>query len=371
MANSEASPREVALITGSSGFIGRALARKLSPRFHVVGLDQKPPPAGIPIEHVHVDFTSLDSLDTALRYVQATRGDRIASVIHLAAHYDFSGAPSPLYEKMNVHGTDALLFGLRRFDVEQFIYSSTMLVHAPTEPGRPLTEKSPLAPSWDYPESKLAAEELVRAHHDRVPALVLRLAGVYDDECHSPTLANQIQRIYERRLISHVFPGDTSRGQAMVHLDDTTDIFALAIARRAELPSETTLLAGEEQVMSYDELQRTLGRLIHDEEWETRSIPAAVAKAGAWLQDHVPGEEPFIKPWMIEHADEHFELDASRARDMLGWSPVQRLRSILPKMVALLRGDPQRFYELNQLTAPAAWEEQQPPPTPGIHAFGS
>jgi hypothetical protein len=30
----------------------------------------------------------------------------------------------------------------------------------------------------------------------------------------------------------------------------------------------------------------------------------AVAKAGAWVQDQIPGvEEPFIKPWMIDLAD--------------------------------------------------------------------
>ena len=28
--------------------------------------------------------------------------DRIASVIHPVAHYDFSGAPSPLYDKVTV-----------------------------------------------------------------------------------------------------------------------------------------------------------------------------------------------------------------------------------------------------------------------------
>ena len=58
------------------------------------------------------------------------------------------------------------------------------------------------------------------------------LAGVYDDRCHSIPLAHQIQRISERWLTSKVYPGDTARGQAFVHLDDLVDVFSLAVERR-------------------------------------------------------------------------------------------------------------------------------------------
>ena len=61
---------------------------------------------------------------------QIGHGTRIASVIHLAAYYDLSGEPSPLYEQIIVGGTERLLEQLRQFQVEQFVFSSTMLVHA-------------------------------------------------------------------------------------------------------------------------------------------------------------------------------------------------------------------------------------------------
>jgi hypothetical protein len=44
----------------------------------------------------------------------------------------------------------------------------------------------------------------------------------------------------------------------------------------------------------------------------TPQIPKSPAKAGAWLQDQIPGEEPFIKPWMIDLADDHYALDIHR-----------------------------------------------------------
>jgi hypothetical protein len=52
-----------------------------------------------------------------------------------------------------------------------------------------------------------------------------------------------------------------------------------------------------------------------DLDWETTEIPKVVAKAGAWVQDQIPGvEEPFIKPWMIDLADDRYVLDITRTR---------------------------------------------------------
>ena len=47
------------------------------------------------------------SVDTGT--VRERFGTRIASVIHLAAYYDFSGEPSEKYETITVQGTERLL----------------------------------------------------------------------------------------------------------------------------------------------------------------------------------------------------------------------------------------------------------------------
>lgn len=201
----------------------------------------------------------VDEIDKAFERVRYAYGDHLASVIHLAAYYDFSGEPSPKYEEMTVRGTERLLNALREFRVEQFVFSSSMLVHAPSEPGRKINEDSPLDPKWDYPKSKIETENLIHAHRGEMPAAILRIAGVYDDQCDSIPIAHQIQRIYERKLISRVFPGNPSHGQPFVHLDDVVGAIASAVDRRAELRNETVLLIGEEETLSYDELQHLLG----------------------------------------------------------------------------------------------------------------
>jgi len=354
-------PRETIVITGSSGRIGAALAGRLDRDYEEVGFDrpgEPHPPAHT--DCIDLDITSDASVRDALRQLRERHGDRIASVVHLAAYYDFKGESSDQYEEVTVKGTERLLKGLRDFHVEQFIFSSTMLVHAPTEPGQPITENAPLSPTWDYPASKVRTEELIRRERGGIPIVLMRIAGVYSDLCDSIPIANQIQRINEKQLTSRFYPADPARGQSFVHLDDLIDALVLAIERRKQLPPETTLLIGEPDTVSYGDLQEELGRLLHGEAWNTYRIPAVIAKAGAWVQDNLPfGPEPFIKPWMIDRAGDHYELDISKARVLLGWEPKRSLRATLPKMVEALKRDPAGWYKANHLDPPAGLDEER------------
>ncbi len=359
-----ASEKPVVLITGSEGRIGGAIAARLADAYTVVGFERQCKGPNC----IDADITSDKALAQACAALRERYGGGIAAVIHLAAFYDFSDQPNSLYDAVNVKGTERLLRALQSFDVGQFIYASTMLVHAPGSPGRLINETSPLAPAWPYPQSKLAAERVIELERGAIPTVVFRIAGVYTDDCEVPSLAHQIQRIFERQMQSRVFPGDATHGQAFVHIDDVVAAFRAAVDRRAQLPRETTVLIGEPVTESYETLQNLIARLLHGEPWDTRQIPKTVAAAGAWLQAKaelvVPdaidgGQAPFIKPFMVELADEHYELDISRAQALLGWRPEHSLRRSLQTMVARLRGDPPAWYKRNKLPLPLWLEDVQ------------
>ncbi len=359
-AHPKSRPSEKVLITGSSGLIGFSVVERFEQLgYEVIGFDREGPPH--PPESadcIEVDISSDASVQRGLKALRERHGNQLASVIHLAAYYDFSGEPSPLYDEITLRGTERLLNGLQDFEVGQFMFSSTMLVQEPTRPGVKITEDSPIDANWDYPRSKIETEKLIRHKHGNIPYVLLRIAGIYDEICHSIPISNQIQRIFERQITSRVYPGELSHGQAFLHLEDLIQALVLLVQKRTELPHELTLILAEQEAISYDELQRLIGWLLHREEWETQQIPKAMAKAGAWLQDNMPlVEEPFIKPWMIDLADEHYEVDTERARTLIGWRAQHSLRETLPEMIAELKADPQGWYEANKLDPPSDLEE--------------
>ena len=136
------------------------------------------------------------------------------------------------------------------------------------------------------------------------------------------------------------------------HMDDVVHAIALCVARRATLAAETVLLIGEPEALSYDELQHSFMRPIHEESYEEVDVLGPIAKLGAWVEENILGQKPFIKPWMIDRANNHYALDISRAKQVLGWVPQQSLRKSIPKMVAALKADPLAFYDENELEPP-------------------
>lgn len=343
--------RDVVVVTGSSGYIGSAVVERLAETFTVVGFDRETsphPPAAA--ECICIDVTSDDSVAAGMERLRTAYGDRIASVIHLAAYFDLSGEENPNYESVTVRGSERLLRAFHAFELEQFVFVSTMLVHAPTHRGVPIDEDAPLDDrALPYRQSKRRTEQVLREQHGDIPLIILRPAGVYDDQGHSAFLANQVARIYERRWIGHLYSGDLDTGQAFLHLDDLTDALVRVVEHRKELPAEQTLLLGEGEAMAFDELQRELGRLLHGEHWQTLEVPQALARTGAWLQTEVLDEDPFIKPWMVDISSDHYEIDTGRARDLIGWTPRHSLRDTLPVMVESLQHDPVAWYRANKL----------------------
>lgn len=347
--------KPLVLITGASGLIGVRLADELAANYTVVGLDIEEPPRGWRGAHfVSGDLTKDSGPPAAIDLVRREHGQRIAGVVHLAAYYDFAGEPSPLYDELTVKGTGRLLRSLRELDVEQLVFSSTLLVMKAAAPGQVITEDSPTEAEWDYPQSKLRAEAVIRKEAGRIPAVIMRLAGVYDEQGHSPPITQQIARIYERKLESHLFPGDPSRGQPFIHLDDAVSAIRCAIDRRYDLGPLETMLVAEPTIVSYGEMQDRIGELVHGKEWTTLRVPPPVAKAGAWVKGQLPGgEDEFIKPWMVDLADQHYPVSIEHARERLRWVPRRRLRDVLPAMVERLLADPRAFYEDNGIPLPS------------------
>jgi UDP-glucose 4-epimerase len=340
--------KEIIVITGSSGLIGSALIQRLSEKYTVVGLDRKSPPyPSKQAENVNFDITDEESIHSAMERISYCYGRKIASVIHLAAYYDFAEKDSPKYHEINVEGTKNFLTELQNFDVEQFLFSSSNLIYKPTEPGVKINEDCPVEANWGYPESKVLTEDLIKKNNKDIPAVFLRIAGIYTDVGHSIPITQQIKRIYDKELLSHFYSGDVTHGDVFVHLEDVVDAVEKAVDQRTQIPNAMAFNIGEPTSPTYQELQDTIGNLLHGKDWETFEMPKALAKAGAWARDLV--SDPFIKPWMVDRAGAHYELDIDRAKAYLDWEPSHRVMDTLPKMIKNLKQDPEAWFRENNL----------------------
>jgi UDP-glucose 4-epimerase len=346
--------RPSVLVTGSSGLLGHRVCERLAESgYEVFGFDRvgRPEPPKLR-EHVHdveCDLTNYMNVRKAVENVLDRSRGKLASVIHLAAYYDFSGADSKLYEDVTVNGTDRLLNALSNAEVDQFIFSSTMLVHQPCEVGEHIDENTPLEAKWPYPQSKIETERLIKEAHPSVNSVCLRIAGVYTDWGTQPTLVQQIRRIYEKDFESYVFPGDSDAGQSSVHLEDAVAAICKTVDRSTAIAPGSAFLIGESDPPSYKALQKRIGELIHGDAWPTLYVPPTVARVGAAAIDSVSSGTSFIKPFMIGMADDHYALDLSHSKSVLGWHPEHALMEHLPIIIENLKQDPDQWYRRNGL----------------------
>jgi len=175
------------LVTGAAGFIGSQLCDYLLRANHtVVGLDAFIPyyPRAVKEAnltgfrghrafHFHPLDLRCDPLDAALAGVEA--------IFHLAAMPGLtrSWTDFDLYESCNLAGTQRLLEAARRLpSLQRFVYTSTSSVYGRYGSG---DESLPTRPISPYGVTKLAAENLCRAHADEcgLPLVVLRYFSVY------------------------------------------------------------------------------------------------------------------------------------------------------------------------------------------------
>jgi nucleoside-diphosphate-sugar epimerase len=146
------------LVTGASGFVGRAVVRSLAARgWQVTALVRRE----LPVPGASTVVRAADLHDrVAMR--RAVAG--VQAVVHLAArvHVMREAATDPLaaFREVNVDGTRILLELSRDARAAQFVYVSSIKVHGEGR-DRPYRATDPLNPSDPYGQSKSEAEALV------------------------------------------------------------------------------------------------------------------------------------------------------------------------------------------------------------------
>lgn len=161
------------LVTGATGFVGGAVARRLARDGHDVRGLARPSSdvarlAAAGIDVVPGDVRDRDAVTLAMC--------GCSHVIHLAAA---KSGPSALLHEVNVRGTANVMDAAHECEVHRVVLGSTLGVNGFVT-GTPLDERSPARPNTPYRLSKWRAEEVARAAHDHrdVPVVIARISTV-------------------------------------------------------------------------------------------------------------------------------------------------------------------------------------------------
>jgi dihydroflavonol-4-reductase len=283
------SNKEKILVTGASGFVGSAVARKLveagfsvralvrgaSPRAHLTGLD---------LEFFEGDLRDRKSLYRAMvgmRYL-----------FHVAADYRlWARDPGEIFAS-NVEGTRNLMEAAMDAGVERIIYTSSVATIALRSDGTAADESTPLREEQGigaYKRSKIAAERLVEAMvaERSLPAVIVNPSTPIGPSDVRPTPTGRIIIEAARGRI----PAFIDTGLNLVHVDDVASGH-LAALHHGKI-GERYILGGQDVLFSQmlHDIASLVGRRAARIRLPWRAlIPVAyVAEAMA----SVTGREPF------------------------------------------------------------------------------
>jgi UDP-glucose 4-epimerase len=283
-----------ALVTGSSGFLGGHLVRRLvETGVAVTGLDVAEPRQPLPpaVRDVRADIRDAAAVSDAVLEASPE------VVYHLAAQASVSvSMREPVLDlETNVRGTLVLARAAVEAGARRFVFVSTGGALFGEPPTVPVNEATPAAPASIYGASKLAAEQYLAVIVAGTPMTlsVVRPGNIFGP-AQDPHGEAGVVAIFAQRMLRNepvMIFGDGSQQRDYVYVDDVVEACV-----RAATGDGATCLIGTGRGTSTQTIFDTLARFTGYE----RAVEYGPER---------PGDIQRI--W----------LDSSRARDAWGWNP--------------------------------------------------
>jgi dihydroflavonol-4-reductase len=317
-----------ALVTGGTGFVGRAVVAELLAAGRQVRVLARNPshPAleGLPVEVAPGDLKDPASLTRALKGCPC--------LFHVAADYRlWVPDPQEMYA-VNVEGTRNLLTAAAAAGVNRVVYTSTVGALGNPGNGVPGTEDTPVTVAdmvGHYKRSKFLAEQVaLEFAHQGLPLVVVNPStpvGPWDSRP-TPT-GEMIVNFLQKRM-----PAYLETGLNLIHVRDVA---------RGHLLAEAKGWIGEKYILGHENLSLSqIFRLLAD----ISGLPAPRVKLPYWpvlgmayldefWATHVSGRPPRIPLTAIRMARKYMYFDNTKAVKYLGLT-LTPVRAALEEAVA-------------------------------------
>jgi nucleoside-diphosphate-sugar epimerase len=344
------------IITGASGFIGRQLLDFFKEDFLVVALARRSQlqcgAAVHPnITWYQVDIGDREPLAAAFGYIRDSGGADY--VVHLAAHYDFTGDNHPEYWRTNVEGMRNVLDECRNLALKRFIFSSSLAACSFPRRGEVLTEKSPPDGEHIYALTKRIGEEMLAEYDDTVPSCIMRLAAMFSDWCEYPPLYIFLETWLSTVWNSRILGGRGTTAIPYLHVREMGPFIRRIIDLGEKLGQREILIASPSATLSHKFLFDLANIDFFGNRRRPFLVPKSLARFGVFGRDvlgRVLGNRPFERPWMIDYLDTDLAVDASHTYERLTWRPRKRLllQRRMPFMVEHRKMNPSEWQRLNR-----------------------
>jgi nucleoside-diphosphate-sugar epimerase len=344
-------------VTGSSGFLGRHLLDELKSDHRIYGIARRTPAStGAPLHRnitwFQVDIRDRAGLRRAFREIREQGG--VETVIHLAAHYDFTGEWHPDYRRTNVEGLRNVLDECRHLALRRFVFASSVAACDFLGEERVVDETTPADGTHHYAISKRLGEAMLQEYEGVVPTCIVRFAALFSDWCEYPPLFKFLETWLSNSWRRRVLGGQGQLGVPYLNVREGVRFLQRVLEKQDELRSREILIASTDGSVTTRELFEnttlhyfgTIGRPIH--------LPREICRLGMFVREQTQrllGDRPFERAWMASYFDRQLNVDASKTRRRLDWVPRERLsiRRRLPFMIENLKCEPLEWYRRNHM----------------------
>ena len=301
------------LITGATGQVGNAIARRLAgDGAEVRALVRSPKRADVlpeGVEAVTGDVTDPQSLQAAL--------DGVGTVYHAAGIPEQWRKDTDEFARVNVEGTRNVVEAALAAGVERFVYTSTddALVQGP---GKEFDESvlNPGPGDTPYQRSKLEADRVVTEALDRgLPAVFLHPAGAYGPAPFLVKGLNDLLLELAKRKTPMLLPG----GMGVAFSEDVADGHVRAAA---QAPVGARYLLAESFQPLTDIAKAVAAAEPRAKVPPVMPMPIArtVMRVGEGVAN-MTGKPPLIAKSVLLFLERGARPSGARARSDLGWSP--------------------------------------------------